>query len=187
MAESCVTSSVRGLSLQIIEEGQCLQPDAYVALPEAANLSMSANVFGYLEAPTRDALAEALANHPDETLSVTSMLRTVAQQYLLYRRYQQARCSIGLAAKPGSTLDLVPSLVGSFDWALNEECLAFDECAAMGPFIAAGKAVFHVEYVDDAWEGQDKLGEVCGGPGTSGFSSFVKTWDLDAFRLACGE
>jgi hypothetical protein len=34
---------------------------------------------------------------------VTSALRTLAQQYLLYRWYRQGRCNIGLAADPGTS------------------------------------------------------------------------------------
>jgi endo-alpha-1,4-polygalactosaminidase (GH114 family) len=92
----------------------------------------------------------------------------------------------GLSVGLKNTLDLVVELEPSFDWALNEECVAYDECASIQPFIAAGKAVFHVEYVDDPSEAEDKLAEACGAPGTSGFSTLVKTWDLDAFRAACG-
>ena len=33
-----------------------------------------------------------------------------------------------------------------FDFAVNEECAQYGECAALDPFVAAGKAVFHVEY-----------------------------------------
>ncbi|WP_198351694.1 endo alpha-1,4 polygalactosaminidase [Streptomyces typhae] len=37
-------------------------------------------------------------------------------------------------------------LVDSFDWALPEECVEFDECGELEPFVAAGKAVFAVDY-----------------------------------------
>ena len=76
-------------------------------------------------------------------------------------------------------------MITHFDWALNEECLSYSECGSLAPFIAANKAVFHVEYVDDSSEGQAKLGAVCGQASTQGFSTLVKTWDLDAWRLAC--
>lgn len=36
--------------------------------------------------------------------------------------------------------------VAAFDWALNEECHQYDECADMQPFLSAGKAVFNAEY-----------------------------------------
>ena len=31
--------------------------------------------------------------------------------------------------------------------------MEYSECGALAPFVAAGKAVFHVEYVDDAADG----------------------------------
>ncbi|MEZ4228041.1 MAG: endo alpha-1,4 polygalactosaminidase [Polyangiaceae bacterium] len=91
----------------------------------------------------------------------------------------------GLSVGLKNALDLVPQLVTHFDWALNEECLSYDECSALAPFISAGKAVFHVEYVDSQSEGSARLGAVCGDSTTTGFSTLVKMWDLDAWRLAC--
>ncbi len=35
------------------------------------------------------------------------------------------------------------------DWALNEECNQYNECVGYTQFIAAGKAVFQVEYLDN--------------------------------------
>jgi uncharacterized membrane protein YgcG len=102
IAATCTPASVKGLSQQIIDEASCLEPDAYVPVPDAANLVIGDNIFGYLEKPARDALAAALAKSPG-TLTVTSMLRTIAQQYLLYRWYVNGTCGISLAAKPGNS------------------------------------------------------------------------------------
>jgi D-alanyl-D-alanine carboxypeptidase-like protein len=103
VAASCATSSVKGLSDQIIAEGQCLEPSAYAKLPELGNLELGPNVFPFLEEPARDQLVAALKAAPKTTMTVNSMLRTVAQQYLLYRWYQAGSCGIGLAAKPGNS------------------------------------------------------------------------------------
>jgi hypothetical protein len=91
----------------------------------------------------------------------------------------------GLSVGLKNSVELVPKLITHFDWALNEECLSFDECDSLAPFISANKAVFHVEYVDQSSQGSAKLAEVCGQSSTQGFSTLVKTWDLDAWRLAC--
>jgi hypothetical protein len=103
VASSCATSSVKGLSDQIIAEGQCLEPSAYAQLPELGNLKLGPNVFPFLEKPARDKLVAALQASPGKSMTVNSMLRTVAQQYLLYRWYQGGMCGIGLAAKPGNS------------------------------------------------------------------------------------
>ncbi len=58
VAGSCATGSVKGLSLQIIAEGQCLVPDAYAALPAMPNLSLGDNDFAFLEKTRGD-----LTNH----------------------------------------------------------------------------------------------------------------------------
>jgi hypothetical protein len=40
----------------------------------------------------------------------------------------------------------VRRLVGDFDFAVVEECFAYDECEMFSPFVEAGKAVFTAEY-----------------------------------------
>ena len=100
---SCATASVKGLSAQIIAEANCKSPDAFAAVPSLPNLQAGSNVFLHLEKPARDALVSALKAHPDKTMTVNSALRTVAQQYLLYRWYQTGSCGISLAAKPGNS------------------------------------------------------------------------------------
>jgi endo-alpha-1,4-polygalactosaminidase (GH114 family) len=91
----------------------------------------------------------------------------------------------GLSVGLKNSVELVSKVVGSFDWALNEECLTYSECSSLAPFISAGKAVFHVEYVDQTSDGAAKKASVCGDSSISGFSTLIKTWDLDAWRLAC--
>lgn len=102
MQNTCSTGSVRGLSLQIIEQGNCISPGAFVELPALDNVAYGENVFPFLEQPARDAFVAA-AQSTDLQMTVNSMLRSVAQQYLLYRWYQTGRCDIGLAAVPGNS------------------------------------------------------------------------------------
>ena len=91
----------------------------------------------------------------------------------------------GLSVGLKNALELVPDLVSQFDWALNEECLSFSECNLLKPFLDAQKAVFHVEYVDQSSQGAQKQQSVCGNATITGFSTLIKTWDLDAWRLPC--
>lgn len=87
--------------------------------------------------------------------------------------------SIGLKNAMGQ----IDDLRNDFDWALNEECHAYDECDAYADFLAAGKAVFNAEYVDD-WSDAPALAEdICGV--FPDLSTIVKEWDLTARRLAC--
>ncbi len=96
---SCTTESVKGLSLQLIEEINCLQPGLMESVASAPELSFYSAVFPYFQAPAAQALRRVVAGQAMMTIS--SALRTIPQQYLLYRWYQLGRCSIGLAAAPG--------------------------------------------------------------------------------------
>jgi hypothetical protein len=93
----------------------------------------------------------------------------------------------GLSVGLKNALDLIPELEPYFDWALNEECLVYDECEVLTPFIAAGKAVFHVEYVEEESDGEGSREQVCGDATIEGFSTLIKTYDLFAWRLSCDE
>jgi len=57
--------------------------------------------------------------------------------------------SIGLknGASPGGAFER--AMVGITDWALNEQCNQFDECAGYAVFVAQHKPVFQVEYIDE--------------------------------------
>jgi hypothetical protein len=86
----------------------------------------------------------------------------------------------GLSIGLKNDLAQVAALVDDFDWALNEECMAWDECEDLSPFITAGKAVFHVEYGDASL-----ASTVCPATDPLQFSTLIKHLDLDAWRVAC--
>jgi hypothetical protein len=102
-AGGCSTIVVHGLSKQIVDEVNCLVPNALAAIPNEPNLTESATTFAFLQPPAKDALVAALAANGGMTLSVDSVLRTVAQQYLLYAWYLAGMCGIQLAATPGTS------------------------------------------------------------------------------------
>lgn len=138
--QGCSTMSVKGLSLQIIGQGQCINPDTYVEVPALSNVSFGSTVFRYLEAPAKDALVNALNSKPNTQMTVNSMLRTVAQQYLLYTWYLNKQCGISLAATPGNSnhetglaLDIseyntwMTALeANGFNWLGNSDVVHFD-------------------------------------------------------------
>jgi endo-alpha-1,4-polygalactosaminidase (GH114 family) len=84
----------------------------------------------------------------------------------------------GLSVGLKNDLDQVSSLVGSFDWALNEQCNEYSECSYLRPFVTAGKAVFGVEYTGSA-------SSFCPSMVTSQFSWLLKDLDLDAQVTQC--
>lgn len=91
----------------------------------------------------------------------------------------------GLSIGLKNDVDQVDALEPLFDWALNEECMSYQECETTSPFISAGKAVFHVEYVDSQGQGQGLADEVCPASASLGFSTLIKEWDLTPWRIAC--
>ena len=99
----CSTTSVKGLSEQIVGQMNCLIPGAMADVPDRPNMTKSAATFAFMQPPARDALVTALDANPGMTLGVNSMFRTVAQQYLLWRWGQSSSCGIGLAATPGNS------------------------------------------------------------------------------------
>jgi hypothetical protein len=87
---------------------------------------------------------------------------------------------LGLSIGLKNDLEQVSALVADFDWALNEECILWDECQVLAPFISANKAVFHVEYGDDAL-----ATKVCPLTAPLKFSTLIKKPELGAWRRAC--
>jgi hypothetical protein len=64
-------------------------------------------------------------------------------------------------------------LLGSFDFAVVEECFQYDECGLYSPFVAAGKAVFVAEY-------ELAPADYCAAAARLGFSAIGKSYDLFA-------
>lgn len=97
-AGGCSTGIVRALSEQLIEEINCLRPGTLSDFNHP-NIQPSAVVFTSLQTRARDALLAGVANQGG--MRMTSALRTLPQGYLLYRWWQEGRCNIALAARPG--------------------------------------------------------------------------------------
>ena len=102
VAQSCTTTAVKGLSTQLVAEIQCLRPGTLTRIDKTAGLALGAAVFPYLQTSAAKALVSAQKAR-GTTMSINSALRTLPQQYLLYRWYQTGRCGIGLAATPGTS------------------------------------------------------------------------------------
>ncbi|XP_071171939.1 uncharacterized protein [Mytilus edulis] len=92
----------------------------------------------------------------------------------------------GLSVGLKNDVDQIQELQSHFDWALNEECVNYNECKKYQPFIDAHKAVFHVEYVDSHSSGSSKKSSVChSSRRPQQFITLIKDWDLTDWRLTC--
>jgi hypothetical protein len=139
---SCSTTVVKGLASQLVDEIQCLRPNTFARIDGIPNTSLGSAVFPYLQMPAAAAL-KSVAARRSSTVSVTSGLRTLPQQFLLYRWYQTGRCGIGLAARPGTSnhesglaLDISDSSVhrsalqsGGFRWLGSSDPVHYDYTA----------------------------------------------------------
>lgn len=84
----------------------------------------------------------------------------------------------GLSIGLKNDVEQVAALEPVFDFAINEECAAYDECAAYRPFVQAGKAVLHVEYTE-----VDP--EICALSGGLGLSTIFKDVELGPRLQRC--
>lgn len=102
-----------------------------------------------------------------------------AQDQLTYNRWlaDQAHAR-GLSVGLKNDLDQASQLVGSFDWALDEQCFEYQECDLLAPFTKAGKAVLEVEY-------NLATSNFCPEAVDLKFNSMKKDLDLTATREAC--
>lgn len=99
VSSSCSTAVVLGLSKQISDEISCLDSTLLRRFEPTTRLQLTSNaVLPYLGAKAKMDLEAVAAT---KTVQINSAFRTVVQQYLLYRWYQQGRCGIAAAATPG--------------------------------------------------------------------------------------
>ncbi|MER5995549.1 MULTISPECIES: endo alpha-1,4 polygalactosaminidase [Streptomyces] len=84
----------------------------------------------------------------------------------------------GLAVGLKNDLAQIPHLLDDFDFAVNEECAQYGECERLEPFVAAGKAVFHVEYARPA-------ADFCPMARELRLSSMLKKPELGVWRKPC--
>ena len=114
---SCSTASVAGLSHQIAQEVACIAPGSLEAFSATGGIRFTSSaVLPYLHPDALAALKAAAAQHE---VDLNSALRTVAQQFLLYRWYQEGRCGIPIAATPGTSNHEGGRAIDVADWSTD--------------------------------------------------------------------
>jgi hypothetical protein len=114
----------------------------------------------------------------DGYANVTGFPLSAAQQLAYNRVIALLAHERGLAVGLKNDVDQVPLLVEDFDFAVDEECVQYDECGELKRFTGEGKAVFHVEY-------ELAPARFCPLTRQLGFSSMAKHPQLDAWREPC--
>ncbi|MFJ2743908.1 endo alpha-1,4 polygalactosaminidase [Streptomyces sp. NPDC087440] len=110
--------------------------------------------------------------------NTTGFPLTAADQLRYNRLIARLAHDRGLSVGLKNDLDQIPELVKDFDFAVNEQCAEYEECAKLTPFVAAGKAVFHVEY-------ELPTARFCAQARELKLSSMLKRYALGVWRQEC--
>ena len=116
----------------------------------------------------------------DGYTTATGFPLTPAQQANYNRFLATQAHARGLAVGLKNDLAQIPALVGVFDFAVNEECFAYNECGRLKPFIDANKPVFQIEYGPATLKQ-----EICPAANALRFDSLIKKLDLGVWRVPC--
>ena len=84
----------------------------------------------------------------------------------------------GLAVGLKNDLSQIQKLLPYYDWVINEQCIQYNECNLLLPFIQAGKPVFGIEYQGDP-------DVFCPLVNALNFNFLKKNMELDEWRIAC--
>ncbi|KAG7375830.1 hypothetical protein PHYPSEUDO_015146 [Phytophthora pseudosyringae] len=88
--------------------------------------------------------------------------------------------SLNLTVGLKNDMDQIDALVQAFDFSVNEQCVQYDECDTLVPFIKADKPVFGIEYSGDE-------ATACAAANSLNFDTLVKTLGLQSERYSCRE
>lgn len=108
----------------------------------------------------------------------TGLPLTAADQLAYNRFIANAAHARGMAVGLKNDLEQITTLEPSFDFAINEQCFQYSECALLTPFVTVGKPVFNIEYSGDP-------ATFCPKAKSLGLLSQKKNLDLDAWRTVC--
>lgn len=91
-----------------------------------------------------------------------------------------------LAVGLKNDLPQIPDLVEYFDFAVNEQCHQYNECADLKPFTDAGKPVFNAEYPEEQALSDSDRDAVCAAAKSANIRTLILPLDLDdSSRHSC--
>lgn len=115
--------------------------------------------------------------------------RDTATDYIKFLATEANKRGLSIGLK--NSLDIIPNVLPSVQFAVNEQCAQYNECQNLKPFTDAGKAVFHVEYP----KGEDvnnnknvttnKINAACACKTKWNFSPIVKNSNLNSWIQKC--
>lgn len=113
-------------------------------------------------------------------------LGLTANDQLSYNRFLASEAHVrGLAVGLKNDVEQIPELIGSFDFTVNEECFAYNECDEVAAFVRASKPVFQIEYASAGRRAKRKANVICPRGNQLGFQTQIKQLNLGAARIDC--
>jgi hypothetical protein len=103
---------------------------------------------------------------------------TGADQLAFNQFIADAAHARGLSVGLKNDLDQIPELLPYFDWAINEQCAQYNECALLVPFVQAGKPVMELEYTL-------AKAKFCPAANARDFNAYKKKLALGSARAKC--
>ena len=111
---------------------------------------------------------------------------SATDQLAFNRHIANAAHERNLAVALKNDLDQILALLDYVDFAVNEQCHEFDECAQLQPFVTAGKPVFNAEYDNQLVTNGAERDQVCAAARAQDIRTLILPLDLDdAFRFSC--
>lgn len=104
---------------------------------------------------------------------------TYSQQLSYNKWLSNSAHLLGLKVGLKNDLDQVEDLSEYFDFAVNEQCLQYNECNKLSPFYNSNKPIFEIEYENKAWKKGCKYNK------KKGFSPILKRLSLDNWLQTC--
>lgn len=92
--------------------------------------------------------------------------------------------SIGLK----NALDILPNLQEEIQFAINEQCIQYDECDSYASLLQSDKPIFHIEYVSGTLQGAQaaSTGDLNDACSNEDLSTVIKNQNLDGWVEYCG-
>ncbi|KAF4636615.1 hypothetical protein G7Y89_g1480 [Cudoniella acicularis] len=113
-----------------------------------------------------------------------SITKADSVNYLKFLADEAHSRGLAIGLKNGG--DMVGDVLDVMEWQVNEQCVQYNECDKLMPFIQANKPVFHIEYPDGVPSvSADVKQKVCTVSPATGFSTVLKNMGLDAPVETC--
>jgi len=98
----CSTAGLRELDRQLIQQIILISPGTLTRIDQISGLRVGEACHPYLQTQAVHALRKAM-NERGQQIQINSAYRTIAQQAVLFNHFQNRRCGIRAAARPGAS------------------------------------------------------------------------------------